>query len=560
MGALLDKFTAWSEAYRLLAAAHPVVVVLYLSLTALFGVLFAVSFARGRMGRAFWCVIAVWLVNIVCSSGEDIEIHIYRTIVIADQIRSGAVSLLVSDTAAGDSLPVFVFYGFSPYLLPAVLDLIGLSGHLSVTLSLCVTFLILALGVSRVVESLPDGRDRRAALRQRYLAAILFVGANYVLGLWTQRSALAEIWVYALVPWVVVAMMSPGRKRVLTALLLLQLSMHPVVFAHGFVCSLIVAVGLSREAAGRVMWRCAAPFAIAVALGAPFWLPPFVYKGAILGLTALPVGFADTFLSLPDLLSRRHMRTLGICLPLAVLVVAVGFRSPSPWRLWMLAAIFVLTMLIQTTLLRGIAVEVPLLHHSLFVWRLMLPAAFIGFGALLAAGEARVPALRGVMAAIALLSTANALVILLGGAPAAVGYSVTAPDDASELRDYATRNAVWGRREYMPDYAGLPRACDSNATRVRFSDVQKGIAVTTLYIRIPNGPVGPVTYQANGGRLQVKACGADLVLGPLAPGATVQALESPLAWLLLVRIAAGLAGLALLAFGLARRPITASIA
>lgn len=554
MGAFLDKFTAWIEAYQLLAAAHPVPVVLYLLSTTLLILLFAVALGQGRSRQAFWCVVVLFLVNIVCASGEDIEIHIYRAIVIADQVRHGALSLLVSDVAAGDSLPVFVFYGFTPYLLPSVLNLVGLSGHLSVTLSLCVTFFILALGISRVVEGTPDEGDRAASLHHRYLAAILFVGANYVIGLWTQRSALAEIWVYALVPWVVVALGTPGRKWLLTALLFLQLSMHPVIFAHGFVCALVVAIGLSREAPFQLVRRCAVPFALAVVLALPFWLPPFLFKGAILGLTALPVRFEDTFLSLGDLLSRRHMRNLGICLPLAVAIAAVGFRPASPWRFRMLAAAFVFAMLVQTTILRDVAVNIPLLHHSVFVWRLMLPAAFVAFGALLAMGVARAPTLHTVFAAIALLSTVNAMVIVLGGAPAAIRYSLTAPDDASELHDYAGRNKVWGRREYMPDYTGLPTACENDTPRLRFEDVRKGVAVTTPYVRIPNGPVGAVTYSANGQRLQPKACEADLVLGPLPAGATVQASEGALTWLLLTRVACLLAGLAMLGIGMAGRP------
>lgn len=557
MGAFADKFSAWSDAYRLLAAAHPVPVVLYLLSMALLILLFAVSLARGRTRQAFWCVIGLFLVNIGCASGEDIEIHIYRTIVIADQVRHGALSLLVSDVAAGDSLPVFAFYGFTPYLLPGALDLTGLSGHLSVTLSLCLTFLILALGVGRVVESMPEEGDRAASLHRRYLAAILFVSANYVLGLWTQRSALAEIWVYALVPWVVVALSAPRRKWLLTALLFLQLSMHPVVFAHGFICALVVAIGLSREAPAEIVRRCAAPFGIAVVLGLPFWLPPFLFKGAILGLTALPIRFEDTFLSIGDLLSRRHMRNLGLCLPLAVVVAAVGFRPASPWRFRMLAAGFVFAMLLQTTILRDLALDIPLLHYSVFVWRLMLPAAFVAFGALLAMGAARVPALRPALAALALLSTVNAMVILLGGAPAAIGYSVTAPDDASELRDYAGRNKIWGRREYMPDYSGLPTACESEAPLARFEDVRKGVAVTTPYVRIPNGPVGPVTYAANGQRLPPKTCDGDLVLGPLPAGATVQASEGDLTWLLLARVACVIAALAMLGVGMAGRPARA---
>jgi hypothetical protein len=562
MRGLLDKSTAWVEAYHLLLADHPLAGGLYMGATFLLVLLFGASLVRGQVSRAFWSVCALLLLNIVWSIGEDTEIHVYRTIVLADQIRHGALSLFVTDAATGDSLPVFVFYSFTPYLLPAILDLLGLSGYQAVAATLSVTLLVMVFGVRRVVESVSAGAEDDSLTRDRYLAAILFVGANYVFGLWAQRGALAEIWVYSLVPWVVVAMSSPRRKWVLAALLFFQISMHPVVFVHGLVCALAVAVALSPETPTKMVARCVLPCVIAIVAGAPFWLPPFLFKASILGLSALPVQFQDTFLSVSDLLSRRNTRSLGWFMPLAILVTAFGFHRFQRWRYVLLASSFLLIVLLQTTYLRPVAINIPLLHHSVFVWRLMLAAAFLGFGALMVAGQAKRPTVRGAMTALAVLSTLNAVVTFLGGAPAAIGQSVAAPRDPVELRDYAGRNRVWGRLEYMPDYSRLSVDCAVGAESVTFADLRNGVVATTPYIRVPNGPVGLATYSVNGARQQSGACGADLVLGPLAPGAAVQASEGPVMWLLVVRaicVALGLAALGIgLAAGAAREEATAS--
>ena len=548
MVTLLQKLTAWSASYRLVLAGHPIATSLYLATTALLALATLIAFYRGRFNLAFWCTVAIIVVNIFCSPSEDLPLHYYRTIVIAEQLRHGSLSLLVTDGSAGDSLQLFTFYSFAPYLPSVALNLVGFPALVALNISLAAAFLVLALGLSRLADGIPRGPGAVLPVRQRYLAAILFITANYVVGLWTQRGALAELWIYALIPWVVTSMRSPERQWRLTALLFLQLCIHPVVFGQAFVAELAVAIGLSCGRTAPLQRRCAIASAIAILFSAPFWLPPFLLKDSILGFGALPVNFRDSFLHLGELLSRRHMLSLGLCLPLAIAVVAIGFRQPTGWRFWTLVATFASVMLVQTIYLRPVIERLPFLHYSTYIWRLMLPAALIGFGALLLSGPAKVAAMNSVLAGIALLSIANTLIVFYGTAPAGITYYVSAPDDASELRDYARANEVFGRREFMPNYSRLLERCENNAETAPYSNVLRGLVASRPFLRIRNGPVGPVTYSVDGLRIQPAKCGDDLVLGPLPSGATVKASEDALDGLLAARIACLALGLIALVF------------
>src|SRR4029450_7922412 len=132
---------------------------------------------------------------------------IYRFSAVRDQLRQGHLSLLLTD-ATGETLPIFVFYSFIPYLPAIALNLVGLSAHAALKVVLVGTFFVMALGLWRLVELASErGLSRNAG----HLIAILFVSANYVHGVWLMRTAFAELSVYCLIPWVVVIVLRKDR-------------------------------------------------------------------------------------------------------------------------------------------------------------------------------------------------------------------------------------------------------------------------------------------------------------------------------------------------------------
>ncbi len=131
------------------------------------------------------------------------------------------------------------------------------------------------------------------------------------------------------------------------------------------------------------------PAIVAVVLSAPFWLPQFLWQDLILGPKGLPVPFSDSFLTFLEVINPRTTRTIGIWMPLAILLLIAAARARLSVRTWAsIVACFAIAAL-QTVYLYGLARRVPTLELSLFVWRLAFPAAFLAFGALLATAGAR---------------------------------------------------------------------------------------------------------------------------------------------------------------------------
>jgi hypothetical protein len=553
MGATVSgKAMAWLEAYRLLAVNHPLEGGLYLAAMAVLAVVAVVQIVRGRGGQAFWAVVACILASLVFAFGEDIGHHVYRLVAVRDQLRQGHLSLLLTD-ATGESLPIFVFYSFIPYLPAIALNLVGLSAHAALKVVLVGAFFVMALGLWRLVELASErGLSRNAG----HLIAILFVSANYVHGVWLMRTAFAELSVYCLIPWVVVVLLRKDRVG-LAALLFLQMAIHPVVFIQAFAAELVVAWALSRESPLAMARACIVPVIAALLAASPFWLPQILWKGLILGPEGLPVRFADTFLTWGELFDRRSYHTVGFFLPLAVVVTIAATGARLSGRAWLLVGAFAVSLVIQTQSLRPIAQHIPTLSYSLFVWRLMLPAAFIGFGALLVAWRTPPVAREWPLAAVTLLATLNVLVVLIGGAPATIALSLEPRGDRHWYQGYSESRSPWGKREFAANYAAVPARCDvptADLQVVPFDQLTKGMAARTAYLAVPQAPLGILRYLADGKAAEVGGCGESLVLGPLPPGATVRGVESAAAWLLWLRLGVfALLAMALMAVLAARR-------
>jgi hypothetical protein len=312
------------------------------------------------------------------------------------------------------------------------------------------------------------------------------------------------------------------------------------VFVQATAASFLTACGLAKEGPLAVAGRLVAPAMLAVIAAVPFWLPQFLWKDDILGAAGLPATFGDSFLTAAQLLDPRYVRSIGLLLPLAVGIMAVTAGVGLPASAWIPIVAFVIGFALQTWLLRPITVHLPILSYSLFVWRLMLPVAFLGFGALLS-GWAQNARGRWLLAALAPLSLLVMVGFLLGPAQTNLARFLEPQSDESWYRRYTEHSTPWGRGEFLPNYASLPVACGVPARetqRVTFGDLLTGMRPAQPYLVVHQAPVGFVDYTMDGISLPASACRTDLILGPLQPDTVVQVSTAKIAAVMWLRGAA----------------------
>jgi hypothetical protein len=542
------------------ALAHSVLFALYLVLFLGFVVATLVFVGREQGARALWCLTGAIVVDFVFSWGDDTYTHVYRIAALADQVEVGKLSAFLINPETGEGVPTFVYYSFLPYIVPALLDALGLSALYGFKLAMALHFVVLAAGVHAVIlRSAPAGVPR-AKLEPDFFVGCLFLCANYVYALWVGRASLGEAWVYCFVPWVVWAAIGAHSGRALTVFLFLQIGGHPIVMAQSLLAEAVVALSLAQGGPVALIRRSLVPAVIALVLATPFWLPQALWQDAIQGPKALPVSFADSFLGIGDLLKLWHDRTVGLWLPLAAVVLVVVRRARLPLAFWVPAVAAAAVTALETTYLFEITRRVPTLDLSLFIWRLAFPVGFMLFGALLVGwreevrpGLLRLPALAG-CAVLAMV------VVMLPSAPKGLarfadGWEI----DQHAIAGYDRLDGIWGIREYWPNYADTPRNCvTGEAARASYRDLRGGIDAATPYVLVHRAPVKLVDYEIDGRRLQPAACGDDLVLGPLPVGARLSVSEARMNWLNAVRALGFIAALTLMGWliplGLFARP------
>jgi hypothetical protein len=546
--ALLHRVLAILVGLGELLAAYPLVGTIYLAGFTALGALTMWLLWRGEMKRAFWCATAVILVHFLFSWGDDTFTHVYRITALADQLRHGSINQFLVNPTTGETLPVFVYYNVLPYVIPTILNLAGMPAVYAFKLVMCGLFVVMAAGLQALIArtAVAGAKPRQGDLDQ--LAAFLFITANYVYCLWCSRSALAELWVYCLVPWVVNAVLTPRGERSTTVLLFLQVCGHPVVLLQSLVAEAVVTFSLSRMGWADLVRRGAVPAAMAVVLAVPFWLPQFLWQGWILGPNGLSWPFYDSFQNLRETISPHNMRSIGVWMPLALLLLIAVARARLSIRSWVATAACFAIIALQTVYLYPVARLIPTLELSIFVWRLAFPAAFLAFGALLAGWrEVSLPPRQGLVP-IAILSTACMMAVLFGIAPAQIAVASKGMDDRRAFVDYNRGDTRWGVHEFFPNYANLPRACDNvaEARRATDAELRAGLKVERPFLVVRHAPVGLVDYRANGATLEPAACDADLVLGPLPPGGIVTVTESKVDALLWTRLLGFFAALLLI--------------
>jgi hypothetical protein len=531
--------------FQVIVVTHPVQSTVYLSLTVLFGALSLHFVCRKRSDRAFWCVIGIILTNFVFSSGYDTGHHLYRIVGISEQLKHGHVSLLLTNPTTGEAFPIFVYYSFVPYLLPTVLNLAGISVLFAFKIGMGLQLIVLALGLQALINKTSLCENCKPRADASFLIAILFVSANYVYGLWNTRAAFAEIWVYSFIPWVVLVILPPHSTRLLTAIFFIQICAHPLVFPQSLVCELVVAFALAKASFAIVVRRCIPPLAISLVLASPFWLPQFIWMHSIVGDAPLPVHFSDTFLSIRQLVDPRFMQNIGSWLPLAIALMILVSRAHLPPRVWVLVSAFVALMAIQTAYLRSVAIWVPLLEQSVFVWRLMLPTAFIAFAALFAGWRVLDIPAEWTLAPLAVISVIGML-LAHSGVPG-IAFLSAASNDSSSYTEYLRANNVWGVGPFAPNYSKIARNCEvvqgDESQNISFSELRAGITADRSFIAVRNGPIGFVEYVANGDVLPPSGCYDQLILGPLKLDSRVWVVEDRVNQLLQFRAIGLVAGL-----------------
>lgn len=545
---VVRKLETIYQGHHQAAVDHPVFYVMYIVPLAALVVLSAWLVWRGRAKQAFWCLIGAVLVDFLFSWGDDTYTHIYRIAALADQIRNGPISAFLTNPNNGETIPTFVYYSTIPYLAPTLLNLLGLPALLAFKLVTALHFVVLGYGLQRLIERTTPADASRAHVETDYLVAFLFMSANYVYSLWFARGSLGELWVYCLLPWVVLGALS-SNGRMLALFLFLQICGHPIIMVQTLVAEVLVAYALTGLSFVGLIRRGAVPMAVAMVLAAPFWLPQALWQGAILGPANLPADFRDSFLTLGQMLSPRSERTTGIWLPLAVVLLVFVSRARLSLRVWVPVVAGFAIVALETVYLFDIAKHIPTLALSLFVWRLALPVAFLLFGGVLMGWREAGAAPRWTLAPLATGSLAGMAFLMLEIAPSFVKDLTAGWDnDRTALVEYDRGAGIWGVLEYVPNYRDLPRNCEASdkGRRVLYPELRDGVKADMPFLVVRRAPLGLVEYSAGGGPVALAACEQDLILGPLPAGAVVTVSEARTSWLNYFRLVEFFAALALI--------------
>jgi hypothetical protein len=394
-----------------------------------------------------------------------------------------------------------------------------------------------------------------------FLILSLFLCSTYVYGIWVLRDALGETAVYALIPWVVMALLSEKSAKPLILFFHLQLATHPLVFVQSLVCEFALAYGISEIPAVALARKMLLPTAIALVSASPFWLPQILWLNLIIGNSVMPQPFSATFLGLPKLFSPIYRYTLGPWLILGAGLMIFLSTARLSGRAWLLTTGFVFMLAIQTTYLRFFTLLVPGLSVLQFVWRLMMPAAFLGLGALLLGFRGKETQARLPLTTLFVLAFGNFLLFSFVYTPKYM--KIEAYNQNSYVQSLRFEN-LSGIGVFGPNYSRLPQDCFMQSGKIEaisYNDLRDGVMPDQPFISVTNAPVGMVKYEVGGKRVQPSACGRNLLLGPIPSGKTVVADDGTLRHLMYFRVLSLVLGVVLLIVTLAgsgvRRPQTA---
>lgn len=330
-------------------------------------------------------------------------LHLHRLVALDHAIRHGDLwPRYVPGLLYGYGAPLFNYYApLSLYPLEG-LHLLGLS-FLDAFLVGMILYVFLGAWGAYLLGKAWGGPVAGVA------TAVAYTYAPYVLYDWPRRGAMAEFVALIVLPWVLYAfwrVATYGRRRDLVLAVVCFSAFIPIhnitaLYGMGLLVTTSIFLWWVSPDPRRALVRLALVLALSLGLTAFFWLPAlaetrYVYLGHASGGVG-GVDFRDNFQTLGETLAlpltadltQLHppvRRTLGWpqivlgVLGLALIIwprVKLGEEERSRRRGWLvLVSIFLVGSVFLTTKASTFVWEtLPLLHFTLFPWRLLGPAS-----------------------------------------------------------------------------------------------------------------------------------------------------------------------------------------
>ncbi len=376
-------------------------------------------------------------------AGHDMGIHVVNAVAYADSLSAGiVVAHDVPSFRAGYGGANFKYYPPYAYLPAALAMRLGASPAAALGLSIALATLLGGLGSMRFARR-PLGPAGAIA------CGLVYAIAPYRLAEIFPRGAHAELWGAALAPWVLAALdrCRDGRRGGMAALAIataIQGVLHPL---SALVTAPVAAVwfALAARPSGPALARVGGAALIGCALGAFYWLPALLDRGAIAMAGHFEDGsaFVDRALHGAELWRGAPLPGWkpGVHPVFAALVAAaacLAFATAAVRRAPLLAAVACALLAVVATTPFGarVVVAVPgldTLRYLQFPWRFLLAWSLFGawlVGAAVAAPRGRALRIATVTVVIA-WAAASALPFGYGSTlPPAAGPTSTVPSAA----------------------------------------------------------------------------------------------------------------------------------
>ncbi|MGI6367034.1 MAG: 6-pyruvoyl-tetrahydropterin synthase-related protein [Anaerolineae bacterium] len=336
--------------------------------------------------------------------GGDAPFLVQRTHQLAEGLRAGALPVRwMPNAALGLGYPAFNYYAALPYYVSALASLAGLGVLGGIKFAQLLGYLLAggaSYGLARAL-----GLRRPGAL----LASLAYTLAPFhLVNSVVRGDALSEFYAMALAPLALWALLRLVRAPGPGSLLALGVAYGLLAVCHNISAMLVspvlalwlLALGLAqpRERRARALGTGVAALLLGLALSAWFWLPALTEQGLVqLGdQTTGYFHYPGHFRGL-DLVQRclifdygigdgRDPFRMGLVQAVLTVVALLTTLLTAPARRsrlvdGLLAACWLASTLLITSLSRVVWDHVPLLAFTQFPWRLLAPQAL--FGALL---------------------------------------------------------------------------------------------------------------------------------------------------------------------------------
>jgi hypothetical protein len=515
-----------------------------------FAILALISLVKNRNSALLWSIVGCILVQLMFLDGYDMAHHGFRVVGLIDELNRKDLSGLLINPQTGQAFPIFVYFSFVPYLMAIGLHLVGISAYVAMKLTLALLLIFFCGGLHLLLKRNCELQKRPGDLNFQLLIVSLFMCSTCVYGLWPLTDELGEIAIYAFIPWIVLSLISGQPIYKLAILFFIQLIVHPVVFGHALLCEIALAYGISNLELWSIIRKMALPALAALIVATAFWLPQILWVHLIAGNAVIPNSFFNTFMGVRLMFSPTYDWTMGPWLILAVALLVIVTRGRMDKQAWVLVAAFGLTLAMQTIYLRGLVMLIPGISIFQFIFRFMIPAAFIALGVLVGFLSPEKRSTRIALSVLLGLAFLNMFVLrIVHIGRTVVPYVYDTPGYAN----YLVSDNAYGVAMLLPNYKSLPVDCThaqaKDLQKVSFDNLLNGYRPAAAYVSVANAPIGIVSYRADGVPLTPAACGSDLILGPVPAGKTILADDGMLRKLSYVRLVSMLCALLLFVVG-----------